>query len=133
MARSTRTRWLKAVALVVALASLTINYGLIDLIDGYTGYIDQARNQVLDAGWGLVFGVVIPLGLLAQLPCPRGAPRWPLTPEPSRGGGPGSDGDPSVAAECEGAGSREEDRQGCGSSAEGRVAPVEGAVGALDR
>ena len=54
----TRTRWLKVVALVVALASLTINFGLIDLIDGYTGYVDQARNQVLDAGWGLVFGVI---------------------------------------------------------------------------
>ena len=71
MARSTRTRWLKAVALVVALASLTINYGLIDLIDGYTGYIDQARNQVLDAGRGLVFGAEIPLGLLAQLRRPE--------------------------------------------------------------
>ena len=71
MARSTRTTWLKAVALVVALASLTINFGLIDLIDGYTGYIDQARNQVLDAGWGLVFGVIIPLGLLAQLRRPE--------------------------------------------------------------
>ena len=67
MARSARTTWLKAVALVVALASLTINFGLIDLIDGYTGYIDQARNQVLDAGWGLIFGVILPLGLLAQL------------------------------------------------------------------
>ena len=71
MARSTRTTWLKAVALVVALASLTINFGLIDLIDGYTGYIDQARNQVLDAGWGLVFGVILPLGLLAQLRRPE--------------------------------------------------------------
>ena len=71
MARSTRTRLLKAVALVLALASLTINFGLIDLIDGYTGYIDQARNQVLDAGWGLVFGVVLPLGLLAQLRHPE--------------------------------------------------------------
>ena len=59
------------VALVVALASLTINFGLIDLIDGYTGYVDQARNQVLDAGWGLVFGVILPLGLLAQLRRPE--------------------------------------------------------------
>jgi hypothetical protein len=67
MARSTRTTWLKAVALVVALASLTINFGLIDLIDGCTGDADQERNQVLDAGWGLVFGVILPLGLLAQL------------------------------------------------------------------
>src|SRR6476659_10776983 len=71
MARSTRTTWLKAVALMVALASLTINFGLIDLMDGYTGYIDQARNQVLDAGWGLVFGVIVPLGLLAQLRRPE--------------------------------------------------------------
>ena len=58
-------------ALVAALASLTINFGLIDLIDGYTGYVDQARNQVLDAGWGLVFGVILPLGLLAQLHRPE--------------------------------------------------------------
>src|SRR6478609_9684663 len=71
MARVTRTRWLKVVALVVALASLTINFGLIDLMDGYTGYVDQARNQVLDAGWGLVFGVIVPLGLLAQLRRPE--------------------------------------------------------------
>src|SRR5437763_5421247 len=67
----TRTRWLKVVAVVVALASLTINFGLIDLIDGYTGYVDQARNQVLDAGWGLVFGVVLPFALLAQLRRPE--------------------------------------------------------------
>jgi hypothetical protein len=59
------------VSLLVALASLTINFGLIDLVDGYTGYIDQARNQVLDAGWGLVFGVVLPLDLLAQLRRPE--------------------------------------------------------------
>ena len=67
----TRTSSMKAVALVVALASLTINFGLIDLIDGYTGFVDQARNQVLDAGWGLVFGVVLPIGLLAQLRRPE--------------------------------------------------------------
>jgi hypothetical protein len=45
--------------------------GLIDLIDGYTGFVDQARNQVLDAGWGLVFGVILPIGLLAQLRRPE--------------------------------------------------------------
>jgi hypothetical protein len=71
MTRMARTTGLKAVALVVALASLTINFGLIDLIDGYTGYVDQARNQVLDAGWGLVFGVILPLGRLAQLRRPE--------------------------------------------------------------
>ena len=66
-----RTAWLKVVALVGALASLTINFGLIDLIDGFTGYVDQARNQVLDVGWGALFGVILPLGLLAQLRRPE--------------------------------------------------------------
>jgi len=50
---------------------LTINFGLIDLVDGFTGYVDQARNQVLDVGWGAVFGVIVPLGLLTQLRRPE--------------------------------------------------------------
>jgi hypothetical protein len=62
---------MKALALLLAVASLTINFGLIDLIDGYTGFVDQARNQVLDSGWGLVFGVILPIGLLAQLRRPE--------------------------------------------------------------
>jgi hypothetical protein len=62
---------LKAAALLVAFASLTINFGLIDLVDGFTGYVDQARNQVLDVGWGALFGVILPLGLLAQLRRPE--------------------------------------------------------------
>jgi hypothetical protein len=66
-----RTACLKTAALVVALASLTINFGLIDLVDGFTGYVDQARNQVLDVGWGVVFGLVLPLGLLSQLRRPE--------------------------------------------------------------
>src|SRR5205814_10364527 len=66
-----RTTWLKVVALIVAFASLTINFGLIDLIDGFTGYVDQARNQVLDVGWGAMFGVIVPLGLLTQLRRPE--------------------------------------------------------------
>src|SRR3954452_9612089 len=66
-----RTTWLKATASVVAFASLTINFGLIDLVDGFTGYVDQARNQILDVGWGAVFGVILPLGLLSQLRRPE--------------------------------------------------------------
>src|SRR3954447_4734741 len=71
MARISRTTWLKVAALVVAFASLTINFGLIDLVDGFTGYVDQARNQVLDVGWGAVFGLILPLGLLTQLRAPE--------------------------------------------------------------
>src|SRR5213595_283789 len=71
MALMSRTMWLKAVALVVAFASLTINFGLIDLVDGFTGYVDQARNQILDVGWGAVFGVILPVGLLTQLRRPQ--------------------------------------------------------------
>lgn len=66
-----RTRSMKAVALLLAVASLTINFGVADLVDGYTGFVDQARNQVLDAGWGLVFGVILPVALLAQLRRPE--------------------------------------------------------------
>ena len=61
------SRALFAGVLVLALALLTLNFGLVDLIDGFTGLVDQNRNVVLDAGWGAVFGVVLPLGLLAQL------------------------------------------------------------------
>jgi hypothetical protein len=71
MARMRRTTWLKGLALLFALASLTINFGLIDLVDGFTGYVDQARNQILDVGWGAVFGVILPLGLLSQLHRPE--------------------------------------------------------------
>src|SRR5207247_10345548 len=71
MERISRTTWLKTAALVVAFASLTINFGLIDLIDGLTGYVDQQRNQILDVGWGAVFGVILPLGLLSQLRRPQ--------------------------------------------------------------
>jgi hypothetical protein len=71
MALENRTAWLKVVAAVGAAASLTINFGLIDLIDGFTGYVDQARNQILDVGWGALFGLVLPIGLLAQLRRPE--------------------------------------------------------------
>src|SRR3954449_5977972 len=71
MARTRRTSTLKALALVIALASLTINFGVVDFVDGFTGYVDQGRNQVLDVGWGAMFGVILPLGLLAQLRRPE--------------------------------------------------------------
>src|SRR3954454_8421093 len=71
MPARSRTMSLKAVAVLLSLASITINFGLIDFVDGFTGYVDQARNQVLDVGWGAVLGVILPLGLLSQLRRPE--------------------------------------------------------------
>ena len=71
MPLTSRTAWLKVVALICAVASLTINFGLIDLVDGFTGYVDQARDRVLDVGWGALFGLILPLGLLTQLRRPE--------------------------------------------------------------
>ena len=62
---------LKALAVLVSAALAVANFGLIDLADGFTGYVDEARNQVLDAGWGALFGIVVPIGLLAQLRRPE--------------------------------------------------------------
>jgi F0F1-type ATP synthase assembly protein I len=69
--RTSPTLGLKTVAAFAAAASLTLNFGLIDFVDGFTGYVDEARNQVLDVGWGGVFGVIVPAGLLAQLRRPE--------------------------------------------------------------
>jgi hypothetical protein len=71
MAGTSFTRRLKTVATLASIISLTLNFGLIDFVDGFTGYVDEARNQVLDVGWGAVFGVVVPAGLLAQLHRPE--------------------------------------------------------------
>jgi hypothetical protein len=61
------------VAILAALASLVINFGVIDLIDGVTGAFTDDTNWVLDAGWGALFGVLIPVGLLASLRAAAGA------------------------------------------------------------
>jgi hypothetical protein len=59
------------VALLLALALLTLNFGVIDLVDGFTGFVDQQRNPVLDVGWGALFGIVLPIGLLSQVRHPE--------------------------------------------------------------
>jgi hypothetical protein len=68
---SWRRRSLAATALFLTLTLWTLNFGLIDLIDGFTGFVDESRNQVLDVGWGALFGIVLPLGLLAQIRRPE--------------------------------------------------------------
>jgi hypothetical protein len=60
-----------ALALLLALALLTLNFGVIDLVDGFTGFVDQQRNPVLDVGWGALFGIVLPIGLLSQVRQPE--------------------------------------------------------------
>ena len=62
---------LGAAALILTVGLWTLNFGLIDLIDGFTGFVDQSRNQMLDAGWGAIFGILLPFGLLPQLRRPR--------------------------------------------------------------
>jgi hypothetical protein len=52
---------------VFTLACWTALFGLSDLADGLTGFVDDGRNTALDVGWGILFGVVVPVGLLAQL------------------------------------------------------------------
>jgi hypothetical protein len=49
-----RTAWLTGVATVAAVLWLTGNFGVVDFVDGFMGFVDQARNQVLDVGWGAV-------------------------------------------------------------------------------
>jgi hypothetical protein len=66
-ARTLPGRSLGPAAMLLTVALWTLNFGLIDLIDGFTGFVDQSRNQVLDAGWGAIFGVILPAGLLAQV------------------------------------------------------------------
>jgi hypothetical protein len=59
------------VALLLALALLTLNFGVVDLVDGFTGFVDEQRNPVLDVGWGALFGIVLPIGLLSQVRHPE--------------------------------------------------------------
>jgi len=65
--RRVRTRSAQALAVLFALACWTALFGLSDLADGLTGFVDDGRNTALDVGWGILFGVFVPVGLLAQL------------------------------------------------------------------
>ena len=65
--RRVRTRSAQGLAVLFALVCWTALFGLSDLADGLTGFVDDGRNTALDVGWGVLFGVVVPAGLLAQL------------------------------------------------------------------
>jgi hypothetical protein len=57
----------RVVAIFGAAASLLINFGIVDLIDGLTGVFTDDTTWVLDTGWGVLFAVLIPVGLFASL------------------------------------------------------------------
>jgi hypothetical protein len=57
----------RVIAILAAAASLLVNFGIVDLIDGLTGVFTDDTTWVLDTGWGALFGVLIPVGLLASL------------------------------------------------------------------
>ncbi len=61
------SRVYRVVAIFGAAASLLINFGIVDLIDGLTGAFTDDTTWVLDTGWGALFAVLIPVGLLASL------------------------------------------------------------------
>ena len=66
------------VATLGALASLQLNFGIVDLIDGLTGAFTDDTAWVLDVGWGALFGVLIPVALFASLKTNAGAQQLAL-------------------------------------------------------
>jgi hypothetical protein len=61
------SRVYRVVVIFGAAASLLINFGIVDLVDGLTGAFTDDTTWVLDTGWGVLFAVLIPVGLLASL------------------------------------------------------------------
>jgi hypothetical protein len=69
--RTERTGWsaaLGALAAVLALLSLTVGFGAVDLL---SPWILHEGTQVSEVGYGTLAGILIPAGLLAQLHAPR--------------------------------------------------------------
>jgi hypothetical protein len=62
--RAGSTGALAVVAAGLALASLTVGFGIVDLLSPWILHED---TQVSDVGYGALAGLVIPVGLLAQL------------------------------------------------------------------
>ena len=77
--RRVRTRSAQGLAVLFTLVCWTALFGLSDLADGLVGFVDDGRNTTLDVGWGILFGIAAPVGLLAQLrPASRVAGRTVL-------------------------------------------------------
>jgi hypothetical protein len=59
--------WLRIVAGLALVASLVINFGIIDLVTGIAPGQEFESTRMLSAGWGVVFGVLLPISLIAQM------------------------------------------------------------------
>ena len=60
------TLWLRVVAGFALLASLVVNFGVIDLITAVAPSPEWEPVRMLEAGWGIVFGILLPIGFAAQ-------------------------------------------------------------------
>ena len=61
------TLWLRVIAVFALLASLVVNFGVIDLLTGVAPSPEWEPVRMLEAGWGIVFGILLPIGFAAQL------------------------------------------------------------------
>jgi hypothetical protein len=57
----------RVIAAVGLMASLVAGFGVIDLVTALAPGPEWEALQMLEAGWGIVFGVLIPIALVVQL------------------------------------------------------------------
>ena len=65
--RAESTLWLRVVAGFALLVSLVVNFGIIDLLTAVAPSPEWEPVRMLEAGWGIVFGILLPIGFAAQL------------------------------------------------------------------
>src|SRR5687767_13444352 len=58
---------LRIVAGLALIASLVLNLGIVDLLGAIDPSPEWEPVRMLEAGWGIVFSVLFPIGLAAQL------------------------------------------------------------------
>src|SRR6478752_7459419 len=64
MTRSVALRITAGLALAV---SLTLNFGIVDLVTAIAPSSEWEPIRLLEGGWGLLFGIVLPIALASQL------------------------------------------------------------------
>jgi hypothetical protein len=58
---------LRVVAGLALVVSLVLNFGIVDLLTALDPAPEWEPVRLLEAGWGIVFGILLPIGLAAQL------------------------------------------------------------------